>query len=224
MSALISAGTFVVFAIVLEQLLHTVMTPLVKDSPLWTCVYGALAAGIFEETGRFLVTRFLMKNRPSTENAVLMGLGHGGAEAIMLLGFTMFAYAGIAVYANEAVLNAAVLKLTERAPSQIKAVLDQLNAIKDYNVLNAFTSLYERFMAMIFHVCMSVWAYKAVTYKMRLFPAAIAVHALQDVPAAMYQVKIINSILVVYVIMTVFVMAVVFVTIKLVKKFPDNAR
>ena len=183
-----------------------------------------MEAGIFEETGRFLVTRFLMKNRLSAENAVLMGLGHGGAEAMLMLGFTMFAYAGMAVHVNEVGLNAAMLKFTDRDLTRIESVLNQLNAIKDFNVLNALMSLYERFLAVIFHVCMSLWAYKAVTRKMWLFPAAIAVHALCDAPAAMYQAGIIGSISVVYVIMTVFVNAVMFLTIQLQKRLPDKLR
>ena len=71
---------------------------------------------------------------------------------------------------------------------------------------------------MTFHVCMSVWVYKAATEKLWLYPVAIAAHALLDVPAAMYQAKAITSIPVVYAIMTAFTAAVVFVTIKRFKK------
>lgn len=222
-SAVIGAGTFIVFAMVLEQLLHKVMLPLVKDSPLWYCVYGALAAGVFEETGRFLAMKLPMRNRLSTENAVFMGLGHGGMEVIMLLGFTMFAYAGMAVYANDVGLNEAVLKLTNGDLTQIEAATEQLNAIKDYNALNVLMTLYERFIAVILHVCMSVWMYKAVAHKIWLYLAAIAVHAAVDISAVMYQVKVITSIPLVYVIMTVFVAAVVLATVKITKIFPDKA-
>lgn len=221
-SAVIGAGTFIVFAMILEQLLHLVMLPLVKNSIVLSSIYAALAAGVFEETGRLVAYKTLMKKHYSTKNAVLMGLGHGGTEAVIILGITLLAYAGIAVYANEMGLAAAVEKLTKSDPSQAEAISIQLNAIKDYNVLNVLMPFYERLVAVIFHVCMSVWVYKAVTHKLWLYPAAIAVHALLDLPAALFQMKALNNIATVYVILTLFVMAVVFLTIKLTKKFPDK--
>ena len=84
-SLFIGAGTFIVFALVLEQLLHTVMIPIVRDNVILYSVYGALAAGIFEETGRFVAYKTLMRRRYTTKTAVLMGLGHGGIEAIIAL-------------------------------------------------------------------------------------------------------------------------------------------
>ncbi len=223
-SAVIGAGTFIVFAMVLEQLLHKVMLPIVGNSTVLYILYGALAAGVFEETGRFLATKYLMRNRLSTENAVLMGLGHGGIEAVALLGLTMFAYAGMALYVNSVGLSEAVTKLSGGDVLLADVVRAQLNAVKEYSALNALMSVYERFIAMVFHVCMSVWAYKAVTHKMRFYPAAIAAHALLDVPAAMYQIKVITSVPIVYVIMTAYVALIVVVTIKMINKFPKKVR
>ena len=77
----IGAGMFFLFAIILERLLHMVMVPVVSGNVVLYVVYGAVAAGVFEETARFLSFRFLMKNSRSAENAVSYGLGHGGFEA-----------------------------------------------------------------------------------------------------------------------------------------------
>ena len=72
---------------------------------------------------------------------------------------------------------------------------------------------------------MSVVVYKAASQrgKLWLYPLAVALHALLDTPAAMYQTGVITSIPVVYAIMTVFVAAVVFGTVRLAKKLPDSA-
>ena len=78
----IGAGMFFLFAIILERLLHMVMVPVVSGNVVLYVVYGAVAAGVFEETARFLSFRFLMKNSRSAENAVSYGLGHGGFEAL----------------------------------------------------------------------------------------------------------------------------------------------
>ncbi len=67
---LIGAGTFLLFALVLESILHQLVLkgPLgasILNNTLLYAIYGGLAAGIFEETGRFLSMKFLMKrNRP----------------------------------------------------------------------------------------------------------------------------------------------------------------
>ena len=222
-SALIGAGTFVLFALVLESLLHLVMLPIVKDSALWYCVYGALAAGVFEETGRLVAFKLVLpKGRRTRENAVFMGLGHGCIEVIMLVGFTMLAYAGLAIFINSEGLTEAVMIITKGDPSLAGTVIEQISAVKDFSALNVLLTIFERLVAVIFHVCMSVWVYKAVTEKMWLYPAAIAAHAGLDAFAAMYQQKIITSIPLLYAIMTVFTVAVAVITVRMYKKLPEK--
>lgn len=85
-------------------------------------------------------------------------------------------------------------------------------------------SVYERLIAMTFHVCMSVWVYKAVSQKGKiwLYPAAIVMHALTDFFAALYQKQVITSVLLLYAILTVFAAVIVFVTVKLAKTLKDE--
>jgi uncharacterized membrane protein YhfC len=45
-------------------------------------VLGALLAGLFEETGRFIAFKFLLKKRTDRKTAISYGIGHGGFEAI----------------------------------------------------------------------------------------------------------------------------------------------
>ncbi len=52
---------------------------------LYFIVLG-FSAGVFEETGRYLGLRFFLKDKLSWENGVVFGLGHGGAEAILIVG------------------------------------------------------------------------------------------------------------------------------------------
>lgn len=217
-SVVIGAATFVVFAVILERLLNTVMLPIVKESTLWYCVYGALAAGVFEETGRYLAAKFLMKNKISTENAILAGLGHGGAEVVILLGVTMFSYMAMALYVNSAGMAEAVNTLANGDFELSLEVTAQLTSIKEFGFLNVLTVLYERLVAVTFHVCMSVWIFASVK-KTVLFPAAIAAHALLDIPAVLFQRWIITSLPLLYSIMTVYTGVVVVVTVKFAKRF-----
>ncbi len=48
-------------------------------------VYGGLMAALFEETGRYIAMRFLVKPM-DFPNAFMYGAGHGGVEAMLLCG------------------------------------------------------------------------------------------------------------------------------------------
>ncbi len=220
----IGAVTFFLFAMILEQLLHLVMMPLVRGSVVMTSIYGALAAGVFEETGRFVAYKTLMKRHYTTKNAVYMGIGHGGCEAILLVGVNFISYAVIALSVNALGVEQFIKMSTAGNTEIAETIRLQLNAIADINAVYAVQALFERIIAMVFHVCMSVVVYKAVSRrgKIWLYPLAVVLHAVLDVPAVLYQTGVITSIPVVHVIMTVFVAAVVFGTVMLSKKLPDK--
>lgn len=221
-SVFIGAGTFIVFAVILESILHVIMQPIVKGSVIVSSVYAALAAGVFEETGRFVAYKTLMRKHYTTKNAVLMGIGHGGCEAIVLLGITLLTYLVLAIMTNAMGIDKLVeMSSSANAQAALKA---QLESFREYNFISMAMGIYERIVAMTFHVCMSVFVYKAVTQKGKiwLYPAAVLLHALLDFPAALYQMNVITSIPVIYVIMTLFVALVIASTVIMAKKMPDN--
>ena len=91
---LIGALTFVVSTMILESILHNLLflTPLwaILQGNIWLYgLYGGLAAGIFEETGRFLAFKLLLKKESEPITALSYGIGHGGIEAILLVVLTM---------------------------------------------------------------------------------------------------------------------------------------
>lgn len=223
-AALIGAGTFFVFALVLEQLLHLVMIPVIGDSIVGYVIYGALAAGIFEETGRFVAYKTLMKNHYTTKNAIFMGLGHGGFEAMFIIGATMFSYLAMAVMVNAMGLDE-VMRLTGgNDPAVAEIAKAQLESIADFGFIKVGLNIFERLIAMTVHVCFSVWVYKAVSQKGKvwLFPAAALMHAVVDVSAALYQKGVIE-LLYTYIYMTVLTAIVVVITVIMAKKLPDKA-
>ncbi|HEX5854521.1 MAG TPA: YhfC family glutamic-type intramembrane protease [Thermoanaerobaculia bacterium] len=58
---------------------------------LWTgfLLLSCLTAGLFEETGRFVAYRTLLKNERNPCAAVLCGIGHGGLESILFVGLSL---------------------------------------------------------------------------------------------------------------------------------------
>ena len=51
-------------------------------------LFLSLTAGLFEEIGRYLAFRFVLKSRLQIKNGVAYGVGHGGFEAMALVGLT----------------------------------------------------------------------------------------------------------------------------------------
>jgi uncharacterized membrane protein YhfC len=51
-------------------------------------VFSALTAGLFEETGRWLGYRYLLRER-TPRTGVMLGLGHGGLESMLLVGLPL---------------------------------------------------------------------------------------------------------------------------------------
>lgn len=202
-SAAVGAGVFVLFAMSLEQLLHKVMLPIIGGSTVGYVVYGALAAGIFEETGRFIAC-MLFRKKLNAQTAILGGLGHGGVECAILIGANYLSYVSVAVMVNSMGFEKFV-ELTAAGADIKEQLTAQLNAIAGITPALGALSLFERLLAMTAHVCFSVIVAKGVSAKKWwLFPAAIILHALFDTGAALYQIGIIKSIAVVYAVMAAF--------------------
>lgn len=216
-SVFTGAAVFLVFAMILEQLLHSVMRPIIGDNVAFYCIYGALAAGIFEETGRLAAYKTVMRKHLSTDNALYMGIGHGGFEAIMILGLNMLVYFIMAL-AFDSRENTELLAAQNSVSAELMTA--QLEVIARVGIPDILLSVFERLIAMTFHVCMSVWMYKSVSQKGKfwLYPAAVIAHALLDLSAVLYQTGVLTSIAAVYITMTAVTGIIVFVTVKMVKK------
>ena len=160
---LIGAGTFIVFALLLEQLLHTVVQLVFKErltqNVFAYAVYGGLAAALFEETGRFLSMRFLMKKWRTKENALMYGVGHGGAESILLIGGSYIS--------NLLIMSLYRLPFFYRILSGLDpAVRTRLNeavtAIVKTPPSHFFLAGAERIAAFVLQLCLSYIVYRAV--------------------------------------------------------------
>ena len=214
----IGAGMFFLFAIILERLLHQVMLPLVSGNVLLYTLYGALAAGIFEETARYISFRFLMKYSRSAENAVSYGLGHGGFEAIYLAGITSISVLMMAAEISSSGTAQMIQNFTGGSEAVAEQLRAQLVGFSQMTIPTALISVFERIVAMALHVSLSVLVMESVMVKGKawLYPAAMAIHALMDVPALLYQSGKI-PLLVCEAIMTAFTAVWVFVAIRYYK-------
>lgn len=61
----------------------------IKSSIIILSLFLGLTAGIFEEGGRFLAFKFMFKNKLNRHEGIAYGIGHGGCEAMVLVGTAM---------------------------------------------------------------------------------------------------------------------------------------
>ena len=150
-------------------------------------LYGAIMAGVFEECGRYLVLKYIMKKNRTRENAVMYGIGHGGIEVLVVLLPAMILYLVIAILFRNGDVNSALsaLKITEETAA---SALVSVQAAATFNYGLMAMNVIERLFAMLLHIGLSVLVYYGVVKsKKGYLPAAILLHMLADIFPALYQ-------------------------------------
>ncbi len=166
----------------------------------WSFILAAAGlAGIFEETGRWVAFKFILKKYTDKKTAVSYGIGHGGIEAAIILGVGAIQYLSYAVMINQGLFGTIVEQVRMAAPEQAGAVEQIATALTAMTVGSSLLGCVERFFAMIIHISCSVFVFKSVREKGKwyFFPLAIVCHGFVDVFAALYQFGIIRSVYVV---------------------------
>lgn len=194
-SVLTGAMTFLIFALVLESIVHSIVFmvfPGIRDNVVAYMLYGAMMAGIFEETGRFLAYKLVLKKRTNRETAISYGIGHGGFEAVYILaatGINNFVYAGI-INAGQFPALLDQLKAAGQDTSPIESLPEQLAA---FGIADIGLPILERVFAVMFHIALSILVFYAVKNgKIWMYFLAVILHALLDAPAALYQQGVIG--------------------------------
>lgn len=210
------AATFILFALVLESFAHEIflsgtngISQAIIGNPFLYAIYGGLAAGIFEEFGRFLCMMTVMKRYMyRRENSIIYGIGHGGIEAIILGSFTMLQNLMIAITLND---YGSVEAYASQAadPESAAAVTSLLNTMIDTPTSSYILSGVERMAALVLQIALSVLIYKAVVRKKYVYILiAIVLHALIDVIAAFYQTGLVTNLLLLEAIVVIYAIAV----------------
>lgn len=187
----IGAATFFVFALVLEQIMHYfVFTgyPQLKENAVFYVAYGSLAAGIFEECGRFIAFKFLLRKRNEWKDGIAYGIGHGGFEALMIGGIGLISTILTAIMINSGDFPSQILT-AEQSAQMGEAKRQLIETPWPVFLLGGF----ERVFALTVHIAFSIIVlYGVRTNRMIFLVYAILLHALLDVGAALYQVKMVN--------------------------------
>ena len=150
-------------------------------------LYGIVMAGVFEECGRHIVLKYIMKKDRTRENAVMYGIGHGGIEILAVLLPTMVTYLAVAAAFSKGNAEEALrtLKITEETAA---AALPAVQAAAAFDYWSMAMNVIERLLAMLLHIGLTVIVfYGVINAKKSCLPLAILLHMLMDTFAALYQ-------------------------------------
>ena len=192
---LIGAATFLFFALILEKPIQNALVfPTLMGLPyhgaakfldanpvLWALVVG-LFPGVFEETGRLIAFKTVLKNRKNRETSISHGIGHGGIEVIFVLGITYVTYIVYALMINSGTFGTLIEQAQAQGPDSVAqgyAIAAQLAA---FSAGDLFLNIVERIFAVLYHIGASMLVFYACKDKKRfwLYPLAIVIHTIID--------------------------------------------
>lgn len=185
---LIGAVTFVLFALVLESgahrlILGSAVGGAIQGSTVLLALYGGIMAALFEEGGRFIAMKLGMKKTLSRENALMYGVGHGGIEAVVIVGLSYISNIAASFMINSGSLTAALSALDAAAA---EAAVQQVSALWTTEPYLFLMSGVERLSAIALHLGMSYLVYRAVKYgEKRFFFISFGVHFAVDAAAVL---------------------------------------
>ena len=163
----IGCGVFFVMVLMLEAAVHRIVFHLAGEalngSVILYAVYGGLMAALFEETGRYIAMKFLVKPLDFS-NAFLYGVGHGGIEAMLLCGVASINNIVSAVMINSGTMSAQLASLDAKTAADTAAALSALWTTPS---LTFFAGGVERLFAVTLHVSLSILVFQSIRKKSR---------------------------------------------------------
>jgi len=204
-TVLVGAATFLLFAVVLEKPLQAVLiaptqmgladtgiSQFLNARPvLWAFIVG-LFPGVFEETGRLVAYKTVLKKRKNRETAISHGIGHGGFEVMCLMGVAYATYIAYAIMINAGTFGTIVDQVMAQAPDEADSLVTVASGIASFSFANLALSIVERVFAVLFHIGASIIVFYASKDKGRLwlYPLAILIHTAMDFIAGLTTVGV----------------------------------
>jgi len=205
-SVLAGAATFLLFALILEKPLQNILVfptmmglsehaaaKFINARPvLWALIVG-LSPGVFEETGRLVAFKTVLKNRKNRETGISHGIGHGGIEVVLIRGITYITYIAYAAMINSGTFGDMIAQVAAQAPEQEAngyALAAQLAA---FSAGDLAIDVVERIFAFMFHTGASILVFYACRDKKKfwLYPLAILLHTVMDSVAGLQMAGVI---------------------------------
>lgn len=197
---LIGAAAFLLFAIIIEKLLQSLVafptslglqdhafSRFLNANPVLLALVAGLFPGVFEETGRLVAFKTVLRKRRNRETSISYGIGHGGFEVMYVLGVTYIEYIVFAVMINNGSFGTIIDQVASQAPSQLGSIETVVSTIAAFSFADLGLAFIERIFAVLFHIGASILVFYACRDKkcFWLYPLAIILHTAMDFVAAL---------------------------------------
>ena len=204
---LVGAATFILFAILLEKPIQNILvfptqmglsehaaSRFINARPvLWALIVG-LFPGVFEETGRLVAFKTVLRKRKNRETSISHGIGHGGIEVMLILGLTYATYVAYAFMINSGTFGTMIEQIAAQAPDQVEQGYAIAKQLATFSVGDLLINIIERVFAFMFHTGASMLVFYACKDKKKfwLYPLAILIHTVIDGFAGLQMAEVIN--------------------------------
>lgn len=174
---------FFIFTQIFEKGLHYAVFSYtsIMQNPALFALYGALAAGLFEETARLIAFRYFLPTYRRWKDGMAYGIGHGGIEA-----FLIGAVAAVQMLVFATMLNNGSFEAfkTQMPPELYSDLISVLTGPSWFFLLIGV----ERVFAFIVQIMLSLLVlYGVYKNKIQFYIIAVLLHAMFDIPAVLYQ-------------------------------------
>lgn len=204
---LAGAVTFILFAIILEKPIQNMLifptqmglsehaaSRFINARPvLWALIVG-LFPGVFEETGRLVAFKTVLRKRKNRETSISHGIGHGGIEVMLILGLTYATYVAYAFMINSGTFGTMIEQIAAQAPDQVEQGYAIAKQLATFSAGDLLAGIVERIFALLYHTGSSMLVFYACRDKKRfwLYPLAILIHTVIDGFAGLQLAEVIN--------------------------------
>lgn len=197
-SVFIGAAVFFLFQMVTRIPLIQLVLPKMQwyqdmaKNNIWVyALFLGFTAGLFEEVGRYLAFILVLKKHHDWKNAVAFGIGHGGIEAILLVGLTYVSNLMTSMMINSGLYETMIAQYPEQARGAMIQVKDLL--VQTPSSLYLIASV-ERLFTFFIHIALSVLVMVGIQKKKGLLYLGLAIllHMLIDSPVVVLSASGVN--------------------------------
>ncbi|MGE5250667.1 MAG: YhfC family intramembrane metalloprotease [Bacteroidota bacterium] len=149
----------------------------------WALIFNAvllgLLAGIFEETARWILFKFILRRARTWEEGVMVGAGHGGVEAVLIGASSGLAFVNMLAYRSVDLSTVPSIPV-----EQLELAKQQVAAYWSAPLYLPFVAPLERIFAICLHLALSVMVLYALAAGRPIwFWLAVLWHAVVDAVA-----------------------------------------
>lgn len=221
----VSCAVFIIFALLLERFVITFIfktdaRKIIQSSIWFYGIFGGFMAGLFEETGRFIAFKTVLKKTYAEDrNALMYGAGHGGFEAFYILVFSMVSNIVIATMLNTGMQDKLISGINDE--SKLQTLYTTFAVLAVTPPINFLMGIIERIAAVALHISLSVLVWFAAKNGKSCFwfyPLALLLHSAVNAGAVILS-KHVTSMWIIFAFIYLFTASCAAIALKLWRKY-----